>query len=54
MYELAEHLGQPISTVLAMTADEYYHWFTYIRLKAERQKNGNFKRSHSSRTNRRR
>lgn len=54
MYELAEHLGQPISTILAMTADEYYHWFTYIRLKAERQKNGNNQRKPSPRARRRR
>lgn len=35
MFQLAEHLGQPISVILQMSADEYYHWFTYLRLKAE-------------------
>lgn len=36
MYQLAEHLGQPLSTVLAMTADEFNYWFTYLRLKNEK------------------
>ncbi len=35
MFQLAEHLGQPLSVILQMSADEYYHWFTYLRLKAE-------------------
>lgn len=39
MFQLAEHLGQPLSTVLSMTVDEYNHWFTYLKIKAERQKN---------------
>tara|TARA_Y100000004_G_scaffold185762_1_gene236410 strand:- start:469 stop:597 length:129 start_codon:yes stop_codon:yes gene_type:complete len=38
MFQLAEHLGQPLSTILAMTVDEYQHWFTYLRLKNERIK----------------
>jgi len=43
MYQLAEHLGQPLSTVLQMTVDEFQHWFTYLRLKQnklEASKNG--------------
>jgi hypothetical protein len=36
MYQLAEHLGQPLSTVLEMTMDEYNHWFTYLRIKHEK------------------
>jgi hypothetical protein len=36
MYQLAEHLGQPLSTVLEMTVDEYQHWFTYLRIKQEK------------------
>jgi|TARA_R100000479_G_C6318018_1_gene176629 hypothetical protein len=36
MYQLAEHLGQPLSTILAMTAEEFNHWFTYLRLKTEK------------------
>jgi hypothetical protein len=36
MYQLAEHLGQPLSTILAMTANEFYHWLTYLRLKNEK------------------
>jgi hypothetical protein len=35
MFQLAEHLGQPLSVILQMSTDEYYHWFTYLRLKAE-------------------
>lgn len=38
MYYLAEHLGQPLSVVLDMTADEYHHWFTYLRIKSEKAK----------------
>jgi hypothetical protein len=38
MYELAEHLGQPLSVILEMTADEYHHWWTFMRLKSERAK----------------
>lgn len=50
MYHLAEHLGQPLSTVLEMTADEYNHWFTYLNIKAERQKNdGKYRRRSPSR-----
>jgi hypothetical protein len=35
MYQLAEVLGQPLSTVLQMTASEYSGWFEYFRLKNE-------------------
>lgn len=35
MYYLADYLGQPLSTIYAMTVDEFNHWFTYIRLKRE-------------------
>lgn len=48
MYYLAEHLGQPLQAVLDMTADEYNHWFTYLKLKAERQKQDGQHRSHST------
>ena len=37
MYNLAEHLGQPLSTILDMTVTEFNHWFTYLRIKGERQ-----------------
>jgi hypothetical protein len=41
MYTLADHLGQPLSSILAMTVNEYDHWFTFLRLKGERaKKNG--------------
>jgi hypothetical protein len=33
MFHLAEHLGQPLSTILAMTPDEFNYWFTYFRVK---------------------
>jgi hypothetical protein len=36
MYHLAEHLGQPLSTILEMTVTEFNHWFTYLRLKREK------------------
>lgn len=38
MYELASHLGQPLSVILGMTVDEYHHWYTYLRIKSEREK----------------
>ncbi len=41
MYQLAEHLGQPLSTILAMTASEFNHWFTYLRLKHEKTEASN-------------
>lgn len=41
MFELAHELGQPLSTIMAMTQDEFSHWFTFLRLKAKRQKDGN-------------
>jgi len=37
MYQLANHLGQPLSVVLDMTVDEYNHWFTFIKIKTERE-----------------
>lgn len=39
MYHLAEHLGQPLQTVLDMTVEEYNHWFAYLKIKALREKN---------------
>lgn len=33
MYQLAEHLGQPLDTILGMTVDEFNHWFTYLSIK---------------------
>lgn len=33
MYQLAEHLGQPLDTILGMTVDEFNHWFTYLGIK---------------------
>lgn len=59
MYQLAEHLGQPISVILQMSADEYYHWFTYLRLKAEEiakhdARNHNAPKAGNSSRNRRR
>lgn len=41
MFYLAEHLGQPLSTILAMTPDEFNYWFVYLRLKQERIDNEN-------------
>lgn len=38
MFQLAEHLGQPLSTILAMTADEFNYWFTYLRIKNDKIK----------------
>ena len=38
MYQLAEHLGQPLSTILSMTADEFAHWFTYLKIKNQKMK----------------
>jgi hypothetical protein len=38
MFQLAEHLGQPLSAILEMTVDEFNHWFSYLRIKAERHK----------------
>jgi hypothetical protein len=38
MYQLAEHLGQPLSTILAMTVNEFTHWFEYLRLKEKKIK----------------
>lgn len=41
MFQLAEHLGQPLSTILAMTADEFNYWFTYLRIKNDKIKDQN-------------
>jgi len=41
MFQLAEHLGQPLSTILAMTPDEFNYWFEYLRLKQERMNKEN-------------
>jgi hypothetical protein len=37
MYFLAEHLGQPLSTILEMTVSEFQHWLTFLRIKQEKQ-----------------
>ena len=47
MYELADHLGQPLSTILSMTENEYNHWWTFLRLRQERI-DGEQRRSNSS------
>jgi len=57
MYQLAEHLGQPLSTIFGMTVDEYNHWFTYLKIKNQKLKeasDGAAARSRSSEANRRR
>jgi len=36
MYELADHLGQPLDVVLRMTVSEF--WFTFLKLKADKLK----------------
>lgn len=41
MFQLAEHLGQPLNTILEMTVDEFQHWFTYFRIKASKVKDKN-------------
>lgn len=41
MYTLAERLGHPLSVIMAMTMEEYNHWFTFLRLQQQRaKKNG--------------
>jgi hypothetical protein len=35
MFELASRLGQPLSVIMDMTADEFEHWFVYYRIKQE-------------------
>tara|TARA_R110000796_G_scaffold109264_1_gene220642 strand:+ start:682 stop:804 length:123 start_codon:yes stop_codon:yes gene_type:complete len=37
MYQLAEHLGQPLSTIYEMTVDEFNHWFTFLKLKRAKE-----------------
>jgi len=37
MYFLAEHLGQPLSTIYEMTVDEFNHWFTFLKIKRDRE-----------------
>jgi len=37
MYFLAEHLGQPLSTILEMTASEFQHWLAYLKIKQDMQ-----------------
>jgi hypothetical protein len=41
MFQLSEHLGQPLSTILAMTANEFNGWFTYLRIKNEKVNKAN-------------
>ena len=48
MYELANHLGEPLSTVLAMTENEFNHWWTFLRIRQEKI-DGNAKRTGNSR-----
>ena len=38
MYELADHLGQPLDVVLRMTVSEFQTWFTFLKLKADKLK----------------
>jgi hypothetical protein len=47
MYSLADYLGQPLSTIYAMTVDEFNHWFTFIKLKREKE-DGSRNRSNSA------
>jgi len=48
MYELASSLGQPLSTILEMTEEEFHHWFVYYNLKNKRlEQNGASKREHT-------
>ena len=54
MYQLAEHLGQPLDTILGMTVDEFNHWFTYLSIKNRKIKeaaDGNKANTGSRRTN---
>lgn len=51
MYELADHLGQPLSTVLSMTENEYNHWWTFLRIRQERI-DGDSKKPNPHRANR--
>ena len=51
MYELANHLGEPLSTVLAMTEDEFNHWWTFLRIRQEKI-DGNAKERNPHRTDR--
>jgi hypothetical protein len=32
MFELAQHLGQPLSVILDMTAMEYEYWSTFRKV----------------------
>lgn len=51
MYELAERLGQPLSTILEMTVTEFDHWWTFFKIKAEKT-NGSKRHSPSPNPNR--
>jgi hypothetical protein len=37
MYYLANHLGQPLSTILEMTVSEFQHWLVFLRIKQEKE-----------------
>ena len=57
MYQLAEHLGQPLATILGMTVDEFNHWFAYLQIKNRKIKeasDGSDTRSRSRQPYRRR
>lgn len=51
MYELAERLGQPLTTILDMTVSEFDHWWTFFRVKRELT-DGDKRHSPSKNTNR--
>lgn len=40
MYELAYELRQPLSAIFEMTIDEFTHWFTFLKIRHEKAKNG--------------
>lgn len=45
MYELAHELRQPLSAIFEMTIDEFTHWFTFLKIKHEKAKDGRSKRN---------
>jgi hypothetical protein len=51
MYELAERLGQPLSTIMDMTVAEFDHWWTFLRMKQEKNNGSSSKSRHNNRNN---
>lgn len=49
MYELADKLGQPLSVIMEMTVSEFDHWWTFFKLRQQRQEkqNGDVRRGTS-------